>query len=236
VFSRRDVVVEVAPKLFGADPAEVDRVVRATLRSPEAIPLVATPTARERAYATATTVAVEAAVAEVVAMETRRTDAPAVDLDTTRRAMAEIDLNSDFGLNLDQRHAVLGLTTSGRGVELVVGMAGAGKTTAISAVRRAFEAQGYEVVGTSTWVVIPAGRTEMPPESEPGASAPANPEVGSSPGSAAAPKRGAWFSPMVVPAGAHNVAASLPAPRRRSHPARTRVLGRTFWDTRGLGD
>jgi conjugative relaxase-like TrwC/TraI family protein len=59
VFSRRNVVVAVAPKLFGADPAEVDRVVRATLRSPEAIPLVATPTARERAYATATTVAVE---------------------------------------------------------------------------------------------------------------------------------------------------------------------------------
>lgn len=89
-------------------------------------------------------------MADVVALQTRRTDAPAVDRDTARGALAEIDFSSGFGLNLDQRQAVLGFTTSGRGVELVVGVAGAGKTTAVSAVRKAFEAEGYEVVGTST--------------------------------------------------------------------------------------
>jgi ATP-dependent exoDNAse (exonuclease V) alpha subunit len=49
-----------------------------------------------------------------------------------------------------QRAAVLGVTTSGRGAELVVGVAGAGKTTTLAAVREAFEAEGFEVIGTST--------------------------------------------------------------------------------------
>ena len=42
------------------------------------------------------------------------------------------------------------ILTSGRGVELVVGVAGSGKTTALAAARDGFEAAGYEVVGTST--------------------------------------------------------------------------------------
>jgi hypothetical protein len=54
VFSRRDVVVAVAPKLFGHEPDELGRTLDRVLADPEAIPLVATPMARERAYATAT--------------------------------------------------------------------------------------------------------------------------------------------------------------------------------------
>ena len=42
------------------------------------------------------------------------------------------------------------MCTSGRGVDLVVGVAGSGKTTALAAARDAFEAAGYEVIGTST--------------------------------------------------------------------------------------
>lgn len=49
-----------------------------------------------------------------------------------------------------QRDAVEAVCTSGRGVDLVVGVAGSGKTTALAAARDAFEAAGYEVVGTST--------------------------------------------------------------------------------------
>ncbi|MDQ2827341.1 MAG: AAA family ATPase, partial [Actinomycetota bacterium] len=45
---------------------------------------------------------------------------------------------------------VEGVLTSGRGVELVVGVAGSGKTTALATVRDAFETAGFEVVGTST--------------------------------------------------------------------------------------
>jgi hypothetical protein len=49
-----------------------------------------------------------------------------------------------------QRDAIEAVCTSGRGVELLVGIAGSGKTTALAAARDAFEAEGYEVIGTST--------------------------------------------------------------------------------------
>lgn len=45
---------------------------------------------------------------------------------------------------------MLATATSGRGVELIVGVAGSGKTTALAALREAFEAEGYRVMGTST--------------------------------------------------------------------------------------
>jgi hypothetical protein len=44
----------------------------------------------------------------------------------------------------------MGITTSGRGVELVEGVAGSGKTTVMAAVRDAFEVGGFTVIGTST--------------------------------------------------------------------------------------
>jgi hypothetical protein len=49
-----------------------------------------------------------------------------------------------------QRHTILGVCTSGAGVDLVLGVAGAGKTTAIAGVRHAYQQAGYRVVGTST--------------------------------------------------------------------------------------
>lgn len=49
-----------------------------------------------------------------------------------------------------QRDTILGVCTSGAGVDLVLGVAGAGKTTAIAGVRHAYEKAGYRVVGTST--------------------------------------------------------------------------------------
>ncbi|HET7719419.1 MAG TPA: MobF family relaxase, partial [Acidimicrobiales bacterium] len=59
VFCRRDVVVAVAPKVFGHDVSELKSLVNQVLADPEAIPLMATPMARERAYATATVIATE---------------------------------------------------------------------------------------------------------------------------------------------------------------------------------
>ena len=47
----------------------------------------------------------------------------------------------------DQQAMVKSLTTSGLGVEVVVGKAGAGKTFALDAAREAWEASGYQVVG-----------------------------------------------------------------------------------------
>ncbi|MDQ6838132.1 MAG: AAA family ATPase [Actinomycetota bacterium] len=150
VFSRRDVIVAVAPKLFGQEPSELYRTVDKVLADPEAIPLMATPMARERAYATATVIATEQAIAAAVEVEVTRTDAPAVDEMAARRAMAHRETELAAHLTVGQRAAVLAVTTSGRGTELVVGLAGSGKTTALAAVREAFEGDGFEVIGTST--------------------------------------------------------------------------------------
>ena len=53
VFSRRDVIVALAPHLYGRAPAELGRAVSAVLRDPDAVALVGAPRASERAYATA---------------------------------------------------------------------------------------------------------------------------------------------------------------------------------------
>ena len=40
--------------------------------------------------------------------------------------------------------------TSGHSVDLVIGVAGSGKSTTLSAVRAGFEAAGYRVIGAAT--------------------------------------------------------------------------------------
>lgn len=145
VFARRHVVVAVAPQLFGADPAELPRMVNRVVADPEALPLVRTAGARGQVWATATTVATEQAIAAAVEHQVARTDAAAVADVSARRALAERENALGKHLTVGQRSALLGITTSGRGAELVVGVAGAGKTTALAAVREAFESEGFEV-------------------------------------------------------------------------------------------
>ena len=53
-------------------------------------------------------------------------------------------------LSEGQRAAAEGVCTSGRGAELVVGVAGSGKTTMLRVVAGAFEGAGYQVLGTAT--------------------------------------------------------------------------------------
>ncbi len=155
VFSRRDVIVAIAPHLYGRSPAELDRVVSAVLRDPEAITLLGVPRASERAYSTATVLAAERSVEHAVARGIMAKGAALVTNEVADAALARQGqaLGGPLrGAHLTdgQMNAVKGITTSGRGVELVVGVAGSGKTTVMAAVRDAFEAGGYVVVGTST--------------------------------------------------------------------------------------
>lgn len=48
-----------------------------------------------------------------------------------------------------QRRAIEAVATSGRALDLVVDVAGSGKTTTLDAMRAAYEAQGYRVLGTA---------------------------------------------------------------------------------------
>ena len=52
-------------------------------------------------------------------------------------------------LSDEQRHMVSTLTSSGAGVQVVVGRAGAGKTFALDAAREAWETAGHRVIGTA---------------------------------------------------------------------------------------
>ena len=139
VFNRRDVVVAVAPQLFGCDPAVLGKVVDRVLGDPEAVPLLGVAEKREQAYATARGIAAEQAIAETVERMVQRTDAPAV---STTRALEAIgrreDLLGGHPLTAGQDAAVQAMATSGRGIDIVVGVAGSGKTTALAVVRDAF--------------------------------------------------------------------------------------------------
>src|SRR5207244_546673 len=92
----------------------------------------------------------EAAIAERVAEGTGRRVAAVASDAAVGAALARTERNIGASLNAEQTAAVSDIATSGRGVELVVGVAGAGKTTALAAVRDAFETSGYDVVGTAT--------------------------------------------------------------------------------------
>ena len=150
IFSKRDVIVAVVPHLYGRDVSELARVVKRTLSDPEAVRLLGVAGAHQPAYATATTIAREEAIARSVESQASRRNAACVSVEAAQEAVARAEERLARPLTDGQRQAVEAMLTSGRGVELVVGLAGSGKTTALAATRDGFEAAGFVVVGTST--------------------------------------------------------------------------------------
>lgn len=76
--------------------------------------------------------------------------APAVPREVVEAALARTHKDLGTALSEEQREAALGICTSGRGAEIVIGVAGAGKTTMLRAVAEAFERSGHQVLGTAT--------------------------------------------------------------------------------------
>ena len=150
IFSKRDVIVAVVPHLYGRDVTELAPVVNRTLSDPEAVRLLGVAGAHQPAYATATTIAREEAIARSVESQASRRNAASVSVEAAQEAMARAEERLARPLTDGQRQAVEAMLTSSRGVELVVGVAGSGKTTALAAARDGFEAAGFVVVGTST--------------------------------------------------------------------------------------
>lgn len=149
-FTRTDVIRLAAPRLYGYAAGELDRVVDAVTRHAEAIPLVGQPAARSRAWAAASALATEAAVADVADRMAHRQRAPSVPAAVIDRALAAKQARLAGPLTAGQITAARAVATSGRGLDLVVGVAGSGKTTVLEAVRQAFETAGHTVVGTAT--------------------------------------------------------------------------------------
>jgi conjugative relaxase-like TrwC/TraI family protein len=150
VFSRRDVIVAVAPRVFGLPARELEKATERVLRDPDAIPLIGVPRASERAFATAHVLATEQAIERAVERGVENLGAARVTSEVADDAMGRQSAVLGSPLTPGQQAAVMGIATSGRGVELVEGVAGSGKTTVMAAVRDAFESGGFTVIGTST--------------------------------------------------------------------------------------
>jgi AAA domain-containing protein len=79
-----------------------------------------------------------------------------VPADVLDLAVAQFEAANGFQLSAEQRAVLARLATAGHGVDTVVGVAGAGKTTLMSALRAAYEATGQTVAGASTAAVAAA--------------------------------------------------------------------------------
>ena len=149
-FGRAEVIRHLAPRLHGRHPDELTRALGAVVAHPEALPLLGQPGARNRFWVLASSRAAEEAIAECAERLAATTIAVSVDAATAELAVREKQWALDARLTPGQRQLVERAATSGRQLELVLGVAGTGKTTALDALRHAFEANGHRVLGTAT--------------------------------------------------------------------------------------
>jgi conjugative relaxase-like TrwC/TraI family protein len=149
VFTRSRLIAEVAPRLYGHDPAELDGVIDRIVANREVVPLVGIDGAREQAYTTATVLATEARIAAAVERLAEE-PFPVVDDGAVAAAIARKETQIARRLTPGQAAAVAAVAGSGRRADVVVGVAGAGKTTALDAATSVLEDAGHRVIGTST--------------------------------------------------------------------------------------
>jgi conjugative relaxase-like TrwC/TraI family protein len=69
---------------------------------------------------------------------------------TAEMAAGTIQAAGGFELSAEQRRELLRITTSGAGLDALVGPPGSGKTTLMDAVRAAYQAEGLVIAGTAT--------------------------------------------------------------------------------------
>ncbi len=150
VFSGPDVIVALAPRLFGHEPKVLTQLTNAVLSDPESIPLARLPGAKAQMYTTASVLATEDAIAESLEYQISRTDGPRAEREEVLHAVRATETALGHLLSADQHLAISRCCGSGRGAEILLGVAGAGKTTALRAVSESFSASGYRVIGTAT--------------------------------------------------------------------------------------
>jgi Ti-type conjugative transfer relaxase TraA len=143
-FERRDVVRAIAEHLSeGAALEDIERLADQILRDAAVVELAVQGRGGEILVTTAELLELEAALLEQAEIHAGLFG-PQVDRDRVRAVLSRHRNLSD-----EQRSMVERLATSGAGLEVVVGKAGAGKTTALSLAREAFEESGFEVTGTA---------------------------------------------------------------------------------------
>jgi conjugative relaxase-like TrwC/TraI family protein len=148
-FTRGDVIVAVAPHLHGLPMAFLDQAVEAVLVHTEAVRLPAVRGAREPVWAARCVLADEQRIAELAEVLAGRAGAE-VHWSTACDAVEFLQARLGHLLTDTHRRVAMGLMTGGHSLDVVVGIAGSGKTTTLSAVRAGYETAGYTVLGTAT--------------------------------------------------------------------------------------
>ncbi|MBL1285646.1 AAA family ATPase [Streptomyces sp. For3] len=107
-----------------------------------------------------TTADIVAAEALIVSEATNRlgTQAAVVSRDTVDMTLSTVEAQhgGTFAFSGEQRAVLERLLTAGHGIDVVVGIAGAGKTTIMDTARQAWEAHGLVIAGLSTAAVAAA--------------------------------------------------------------------------------
>jgi len=148
-FTRGDVIVAVAPHLHGLPVSVLDSAVDKVLTHEHAIALPFISRAREPVWAAACVVEDERRIADLASILAER-PGPALGTEEATAAVRRAELARGFRLSERPAGVAKGLLTSGHSLDLVVGVAGSGKTSTLSAVREGFEAAGYKVLGAAT--------------------------------------------------------------------------------------
>ena len=129
--------------------AFLDHAVDTVLAHADAIRLPATRGAREAVWAARCVLADEERIAELAETLAGRAG-PQVPWSVACDAVEALQARLGGLLTDTQRQVAMGLMTAGHSLDVVVGIAGSGKTTTLSAVRAGFETAGYTVLGTAT--------------------------------------------------------------------------------------
>jgi hypothetical protein len=144
-FDRRGLlraVCEAVPAGAQVSVRDLRDVATQVVRDEQVVPLIGDAPPEHRRYSTADLLLTEASALRS-AVERSDEQIAVVPDDTVERAMA------DTGLSGDQDAAVRRMLTSGAGVEVVVGPAGAGKTAALRVAHAAWQQAGVEVRGAA---------------------------------------------------------------------------------------
>ena len=143
-FERRDVIQAVAGRLIdGGSVTDIEQLADQVISSPEVIPLASVGRGGELRHTTLELLTIETGLLQgSVSRAVERV--AVVGTHNLTAALGNFPL-----LDGDQRAMVTKLTTSGAGVDVVVGRAGSGKTTALAASDMAWRRAGYSVTGAA---------------------------------------------------------------------------------------
>ncbi|MCA2190628.1 MobF family relaxase [Nonomuraea cavernae] len=163
VITRADVLTAVIDALPDgvADVAEAEALTDEVLQHAPAVELPESGASHLSNAERFTSQDVLAAENAILASVRRRYDSGVAVLDgqTVRMAIDAFQVGNALELSGEQRGALERVLTGGHGVEAVIGVAGAGKTTLMAAVKTAFEARGMVVRGAATAAVAAANLT-----------------------------------------------------------------------------